>query len=130
MNQNRRRKLSTDVTCSAAIEATRATGKGGPSGACANSTGAALSTAKRVCAKLKCTPACDTIKRHEQLHPPKKQKKTFQTIFNCFETFSSCIPRLFFFPFNHTKDNHFAVTHSSLTSIIVILFFFEIIHSF
>jgi len=62
---NRRRKPSTDATCSAATEATRATEKGGPNGACANSTGAALSTAKRVCVKSKCTPVCDTIKPHQ-----------------------------------------------------------------
>lgn len=94
MNQNRRRKLSTDATCSAAIEATRATEKGGPNDACANSTGAALSTAKRVCAKSKCTPACDTIKRHEQLQPKNKHFKQFLIVSRLFQ---SCIPRLFFF---------------------------------
>ena len=67
---NRRRKPLTDVTCCAAIADTAVTGSDAPSGACANSTGAAPSSARPVCAKLKFIRACEGTKK-------KTKKKTF-----------------------------------------------------
>ena len=55
------------ATCSAAIEATRATEKGGPNDACANSTGAVTSSA-RLASKLSTfTPASRQFASKETL---------------------------------------------------------------